>query len=957
MKISDITEDQLARDWTLSEKDIDFIVSNTRSDINQVRTAIQLCVLRKTASFAYKDSDIALKAVNYLAYQLTHPPLLNIPDLEWSKADYSRFAKIQNYLNYKEFDELEKQALASWLIEQAQNILDRKELTVKAKECLQSRRVVLPALTSLGRFIASIIKNAHLELYQHITTRFPKYDLHKLDTLLISSDNSLYTELMNFKRPPPEPNAKIINQFLVYFEVLENLKITECDLSNINPKVIESLAGLAKNQSSWNLRRIKPDEKRYAILICFLTESAKTILDTIIDMHNLLLGDIERRSKNEFKNQRSSMIGNAKASQKKTLDFAKQALAYENPEKVTLANFLATFNRSELQSAVEKVEEYENFEEQGIINNIIKRFSYLRKYSKEMLKLNFEAASGTKPLLEAIKILRQYHESEGKTLLDNPPVNFLPKAWRANVYDDQGNFQTKYWEMGVYYAMRQSLNKGDLYLTDSRHHRYFWDTVYKPGDWEQKREESYTTLALPTEFDKVETKLRKEFEQTIEFVQKNLGKDGFATIINGSIKLCRDDALEITPEVKQLKRQIEAAMPLIRIERLIAEVDKITNFSNALLWPAKERVVPKKPLYGALTAQATNIGIYAMGQSNHGISAEILQGASERHITSEKIQKANDILINIHQQYPITRIYGSGIYSSSDAQRYGIQSSSILSSYYPRYYGYYDKAISIYTHISDQYSVFSTKVISCALREATYVLDGLLSNNTVLNPEFHCTDTHGYTDHLFALCYLLGFSFQPRLSDLPHQALYKMYKTNKYGDLDCLFTGSTDLQNIREQWDTIVRIAASLKNSIAPAHVIIQRLAGRGDKVAKALGSLGRLIKTIYILRYISDPELRRKIHLQLNRGESRHSLAKVIFFDNRGVFKTSDYEEIMNKASCLSLVSNAVLVWNTHHMQQITDRMQKEGYQAENELLAKISPLSFKKIIVHGMYNFEEII
>jgi TnpA family transposase len=96
--------------------------------------------------------------------------------------------------------------------------------------------------------------------------------------------------------------------------------------------------------------------------------------------------------------------------------------------------------------------------------------------------------------------------------------------------------------------------------------------------------------------------------------------------------------------------------------------------------------------------------------------------------------------------------------------------------------------ISIYTHISDQYSVFSTIVISCALREATYVLDGLLSNNTNINPEFHCTDTHGYTDHLFALCYLLGISFQPRLSDLPHQALYKMNKNDKYDFLEDFFT-------------------------------------------------------------------------------------------------------------------------------------------------------------------------
>lgn len=89
---------------------------------------------------------------------------------------------------------------------------------------------------------------------------------------------------------------------------------------------------------------------------------------------------------------------------------------------------------------------------------------------------------------------------------------------------------------------------------------------------------------------------------------------------------------------------------------------------------------------------------------------------------------------------------------------------------------------------------------------------------------------------------------------------------------------------------------------------------------------------------------------------KSRHSLAKLIFFDNRGVFKTSDYEEIMNKASCLSLVSNNVLVWNTHHMQEIINRMRAAGHEVEDEIIARISPLSIKNIFVHGTYSFEEV-
>ena len=150
----------------------------------------------------------------------------------------------------------------------------------------------------------------------------------------------------------------------------------------------------------------------------------------------------------------------------------------------------------------------------------------------------------------------------------------------------------------------------------------------------------------------------------------------------------------------------------------------------------------------------------------------------------------------------------------------------------------------MYTHLSDQYSVFSTQVISCGVREASYVLDGLLQNLSGPNPHFHCTDTGGFTHHLFGLCYLLGFSFQPRLKDLAEQKLYKLDKTDHYGEIDSIFKGSIDLHCIEEQWEQLIRIAASLKNHVSPAHLILQQLTNRGasDKVAKALLELGRLI-------------------------------------------------------------------------------------------------------------------
>lgn len=92
-------------------------------------------------------------------------------------------------------------------------------------------------------------------------------------------------------------------------------------------------------------------------------------------------------------------------------------------------------------------------------------------------------------------------------------------------------------------------------------------------------------------------------------------------------------------------------------------------------------------------------------------------------------------------------------------------------------------------------------------------------------------------------------------------------------------------------------------------------------------------------------------MQLQLNRGERRHQLARRLFFANQGAFQTGDYEEIMNKATCLSLLSNAVVVWNTVQMTRIIAQLRASGETITEEDLARVSPLASAHVIPNGTY------
>jgi len=514
------------------------------------------------------------------------------------------------------------------------------------------------------------------------------------------------------------------------------------------------------------------------------------------------------------------------------------------------------------------------------------------------------------------------------------------------------------WELALADAVREGLRSGDLFLPQSGRHVSFSNLIYDDQQWAEDRETAYRELSLPSAPEGALDRLRREYDEVADRTERGLPRNEFAAVCDGKLRLKKTDALPVSERVEELRRLLSSNFPQVRIERLLEDVDLMCGFTRAFR-PLPGYPSRTQPLYGALlaalVAQGTNLGLMAMGQSAEGITPEMLQHIMQWFVREETIKAANTIMVDFHRRHPLSRVWGPGSMSSSDGQRFGVQGSSLMASLYPRYFGYYDRAVTFYTHVADQFSVFSTKIISCQVREALYVLEGLLDNDTILRPREHTTDTHGCTEHLFGLCYLLGYSFMPRLADLKDRQLYKMTKDRTYGRLDPLLKPCPDVELIDEQWDELARVAASLKNRTAPASVVLRRLmSSPNDRLSRALLALGRLVKTIHILRYIHDQELRQRIQMQLNRGEHRHQLGPYVFFANRGEIRSGDYVEIMNKATCLSLLSNAILVWNTAHLDRAVERLRHAGEEVLDEDLAHISPLAHKHLIIHGTYSFD---
>ena len=136
-----------------------------------------------------------------------------------------------------------------------------------------------------------------------------------------------------------------------------------------------------------------------------------------------------------------------------------------------------------------------------------------------------------------------------------------------------------------------------------------------------------------------------------------------------------------------------------------------------------------------------------------------------------------------------------------------------------------------------------------------HVIDGLLNYQTEVgpSPHRHHTDGGGVSDHVFALCALLGFQFAPRIPDLKDRRLHSFAKPSTYPTLEPLIAGRIDTRLIHAHWTDILRIATSIRTGTVTASLILRQLASypRQNGVAAALRELGRLERTLFTLDWL----------------------------------------------------------------------------------------------------------
>ncbi len=350
-----------------------------------------------------------------------------------------------------------------------------------------------------------------------------------------------------------------------------------------------------------------------------------------------------------------------------------------------------------------------------------------------------------------------------------------------------------------------------------------------------------------------------------------------------------------------------------------------------------------------------------MAQISNQITESELEHVVNWHFSLDNILAANDRIVRFMDQMELPNIYRGELdqlHTASDGQKFEVRTDSLNANHSFKYFGK-GQGVSAYTFIDERNFLWYSLVFSAAERESAYVIDGLMRND-VVKSEIHSTDTHGYSEAIFGATHLLGFSYAPRIKNLKKQNLY-IFKSHKAADQsDWKITPDKYISEevIENNWDDFLRLITTIKLKETTASDIFRRLNSYSKQHAlyKAMKAFGKIIKSLFILRYIDDLELRQAIEKQLNKVELANRFTRAVAVGNPREYTQGDKEEQQIAESCNRLIKNAIISWNYLYLEQ---RLVKAKTQEEREkLLSAIgthSVIAWAHINLLGEYDFSD--
>jgi len=945
--------------------DTDHALIAKRRDIhNRLGFALQLGTARFLGTFLENPTEIPRSVIDYVAAELRINDVSSLTKYGSGETRWDHKEEIRQCFEYRQFANrshilgfIRWLYTRSWLNGERPSVLFDLATTrlIKAK-------VLLPGISVLTRLIAKTRNRTSERLWQTLAS-LPSADHKKrLESLLLVPDDSTQSNLGRLRQAPTRVSGPGLIRALERVKEIRAIGVENLNLSAIPPNRLRAIARYAACASAQTISRMAEDRK-IATLLAFSIVFSNTAMDDALEVLDLLITEVRADAEKTGKRNRLRTIGDLDAAALQLLKVCYIILDEACPPGEVKQKALENVPREQLEAATKTVVEIARPPGHNYRKEFVDSYRRVRIFLPTLLhNVYFDAAPAGRNTLKAIQFLASI-EGQRKPDMFRAPLKIVSRSWKSLVVGSDGNIDRQAYTLCALERLQDDLRRRDIFVAESDRWNDPRSKLLTGDRWLAVKAQVCRAVGRKENPEDELLVLAQELDDAFRRVAYNLPTNDDIRVDRSG---CRDtltvinlDRIEEPESLVALRKDIQAMLPAVDLPQMLLEIHARIGFADHFIHVSEGGArVANLPvsICAVLLAEACNFGIEPLIREDvPALTRSRLLWVQQNYIRAETLSAANAVLVDAQAQIPLVQTWGGGDVASADGLRFVVAVRTINARPNPKYFKS-KRGITWYELTSDQYTGLSGIVIPGTLRDSMYILEVLLGQETSLHPLEVMTDTAGASDVVFALFWLLGYRFSPRLADVGESRFWRIDPKADYGILNGLARQKINTKLIDRNWEDIIRIMGSLQyGTITPSELIRSLLRGkRPSTLARAIRELGRIQKTLYLLNYVDDPDYRRRILTQLNRGEERWGVARTICFARRGEIRKRYREGQEDQLGALGLVLNVSVLWQTLYMDRALQILRNQGREPRAEDVARLSPLMHSNINVLGRYSFD---
>lgn len=910
---------------------------------------------------ALKNIPVSIRL--YLAKQIGSNPTTEYLNSRKLRPSLHRYKEsIRSYQKSRSYSPLGNNRASTVMHKSSYTMSDPADLINVAIETLRRENIALPAFSTLDRMAGNIRQNVHLELYNKITFQLTMGQRAVLDALLQVSEGEKFTPLNQLKQNPGTPSLKNMRLWATHLHSIETIIDPTIFVRKISHTKVRQFAAEINAMQVSELLDIKYPNKRHALLLCFLHQTQMRVRDELVEMFLRRMRRTVTAAKNRLKalqDEHRNLEENLLHTFGKILNIADD----ENKSDYDFGSDVKSILQKQggieiLKQQYEAASAYHQNNYRPLLWTVHKNNRAVLFQILELFQLH--TATQDKSLLAAFEYIKQNRHVRSDLLSFDIDLDFASQNWQRLILKKNGQktrLDRRMLEVSIFIYLADELSCANIYIEGSENYGDPREQLLSVAECALRLPLYCQQAQIPASPVDFVQSLQKQLTHAGKLADAYFPQNSELTIDEkGMPHLKRQGKAPKPDNLTIFQAEIRARMP----ERHLLDVLKHTN-----CWTEYTRHFG--PLSGSQSKMVNQISRYLFAVFGNGcllgdsqvarhapssIDRRALQRINAQHINTNKLECALTDLINEYSRFDLVKVWGQGKAAIADGTHMALVENNLLGEHHIRYGGYGGIA---YHHISDNYIALFCHFIACGVWEGVYILDGLWKNVSKIQPDTLHADTHGQSEPIFGLAHLLGIKLLPRIRNWNDLVFYRPHKTTRYQHIDSLFTDAINWKLIETHWSDMMQIVLSIQAGKVLPSMLLRKLGskGRKNKLYRAFRELGRVERTIFLLRYISESDLRFNIRAETTKIESFHSFLDWIAFGG-SVIKSGDPVEQAKRMKYMDVIANAIMLQNVVDLTNVLNKMDEEGFVITPELVKCLSPYMRENILRFGKWTLD---